>query len=152
MLQGVGCDHTHRHCKKAHTKPLTVASVQADLAGRDFAGERGKAVVVSTGAAASTAPVDAADGDATRAAAQARHAAALRVPQRPQWSAEMSTSEVHAREEAMFLAWRRKLALCASAYTACARHSELLIEDCACVCLRPRASYMHKCFAAPQHL
>ena len=92
--------------------PLTpVLGMQADLAGRDFVGERGEAVVISTGAQA--AP-DAERSAAERAAAQARHAAHLRVPRRPPWSRQMTADAVHAQEQAAFLEWRRQLARCAA--------------------------------------
>jgi hypothetical protein len=87
--------------------------LQADLAGRDFAGERGKAVIVSTGAPAAPSAAAAARSQAERDALTQRHAAVMRIPRRPQWNAEMSAGEVKAQEQAAFLAWRRQLAQCA---------------------------------------
>ncbi|KAJ1393787.1 P-loop containing nucleoside triphosphate hydrolase [Sesbania bispinosa] len=41
---------------------------------------------------------------------EALHASSLRVPRRPQWSADMSPEELHANETQAFLIWRRSLA------------------------------------------
>jgi hypothetical protein len=80
------------------------ALVQADLSGRDFAGERGLAVIVSSQATHRELT------ESERAAAEARNAEAMRIPRRPHWSHDMPASEVQARERASFLELRRRLA------------------------------------------
>ena len=89
---------------------LAARRMQADLAGRDFAGERGSAVIVAADPAAAKSAEASAE---ERRAAEARHAAALRIPRRPAWDRGMSADAVRAQEDAMFLVWRRRLAQCA---------------------------------------
>ena len=86
----------------------------ADLAGRDWSAARGESVVVSLGgddAARGTvvAPHDAFSRE-ERAAAEAEHRGALRVPRRPPWARSDSVEELDARERSNFLEWRRRLA------------------------------------------
>lgn len=84
--------------------------VQADLAGKDFRGERSEAVVITTGVVTT---LDAERAAEERAVSQARHAHKLALPRRPTWSREMSAEQIHEQEAAMFLRWRRALAECA---------------------------------------
>jgi hypothetical protein len=82
--------------------------VQADLAGRDFAGERAQTIVVNA-----AQPVNAKLSDEERAEVLARHAGAMNIPRRPAWTHDTTASQIQEQERAAFLHWRRRLARCA---------------------------------------
>lgn len=79
----------------------------AELAERDFAADRGSAVVISTGAVPA---LDAERAAAERGQAEARHRHRLVIPRRPPWSPSTTPDALHAQERAAFLEWRRDLA------------------------------------------
>eukprot|EP00892_Ulva_mutabilis_P007126 jgi/Ulvmu1/4786/UM020_0071.1 len=77
----------------------------ADLSGRDFAGEKANAVIVST-----TNAQVAHLSDEERQALLARHPEAMNIPRRPNWNRSMKASQVQEQERSAFLEWRRRLA------------------------------------------
>jgi large subunit GTPase 1 len=82
----------------------------AELADRDFAGQRGEAVVIMDRGGAAAA-LDAERANADRSVAEARHRHRLVIPRRPAWTPGTTTAaELDADERASFLAWRRDLA------------------------------------------
>ncbi|KAK9821718.1 hypothetical protein WJX81_002790 [Elliptochloris bilobata] len=114
MTKGGNADHFKHTTDTApamqsvlEANDLNELMTMAELTDRDFAAERGEAVVISTGA------VDAKEEARTaqdRAAAEARNSHRLRLPRRPAWSEEQSAEAVDAQERAAFVAWRRELA------------------------------------------
>lgn len=79
----------------------------AQLADRDFAGNRGEAVVVMTG------PVTSMDNERNkreRMELEERHRHRLRVPRRPHWTPSTTPEELDLMERRSFLEWRRDLA------------------------------------------
>ncbi|GIL89787.1 hypothetical protein Vretimale_16572 [Volvox reticuliferus] len=79
----------------------------ADLADRDFAAERGQAVVVSTGV---VDPLAEAKRQEERMEAEARNAHRLALPRRPPWTPDMTAEQLDLQERSSFLTWRRNLA------------------------------------------
>jgi hypothetical protein len=83
---------------------------QAELANRDFAGERQGAAVVVTAAGPPVAKLDSERQLEERRAAHHRNAHRLRIPRRPRWSRNMTPDQLDAHEREAFLKWRRELA------------------------------------------
>jgi large subunit GTPase 1 len=83
--------------------------VQADLAGREFEGEKGSKAVIIGAAQVVENPLS----EEERAAVLARHADAMNIPRRPAWDHQTTGQQVQDQERAAFLEWRRKLARCA---------------------------------------
>ncbi|MEW5313900.1 MAG: hypothetical protein WDW38_005433 [Sanguina aurantia] len=79
----------------------------ADLADRDFAAERGQAVVISMGTVSALDEVAALD---RRREAQAVNAHRLRLPRRPSWTVGTTPDQLDLQERSSFLVWRRELA------------------------------------------
>jgi len=80
----------------------------AELADRDFAADRGRAVVVKAGM--STSVESAASSEEARRKAEAENQDKLCVPRRPAWTSRTTADELDAQERAYFLEWRRALA------------------------------------------
>jgi len=82
----------------------------AELQGREFAGERGTndIIVVTEG---TVAVLDSERSAEERATIEERHASSLVIPRRPPWERGMTAEQLDDVERAMFLSWRRDLAL-----------------------------------------
>ncbi|GAQ93508.1 hypothetical protein KFL_015930010, partial [Klebsormidium nitens] len=79
----------------------------ADLAGRDFAAERGATQVVIKNEEGGPS---ARELEQQRLAEEELNRASLKIPRRPPWHAEMPVEELERNERAAFLEWRRGLA------------------------------------------
>lgn len=79
----------------------------ADLAGRDFAAERGASQVVIKNEEGGPS---ARELEQQRLAEEELNRASLKIPRRPPWHADMSVDELERNERAAFLEWRRGLA------------------------------------------
>lgn len=82
----------------------------AELADRDFAADRGRAVVIEAGGTTSVAAHEVASSEAARRKAEEENWEKLCVPRRPAWTSEMTVDHLDAQERAYFLEWRRALA------------------------------------------
>ena len=86
------------------------AEVQADLADRDFEGERGSGAVII----GSSQVVGNQLSEEERAAVLEQHADAMNIPRRPAWDRQTTAQQIQEQERDSFLEWRRRLAQCAT--------------------------------------
>lgn len=89
--------------------------MQADLAGREFEGERGGGAVIISAAEVVGNQVT----EEERAAVLEKHADAMNIPRRPAWDRQTTPSQIQEQERASFLEWRRRLARCAAPQAEC---------------------------------
>jgi hypothetical protein len=85
-------------------------AMQADLAGREFDGEKGAGAVVISATQVVGNQLSAEE----QAAVLAKHPYAMNIPRRPPWDRQTTGQQIQERERASFLEWRRKLARCAT--------------------------------------
>ncbi|CAI7887248.1 unnamed protein product [Closterium sp. NIES-53] len=115
-------DEGRRHviaAAEAAAKPALVSVVDqsdleellttAELAGREFAAQRGNAEIIYLDGHDLGAAGGKGGSISERREQEELHRKLLTIPRRPKWSASMTSAELDASEKAAFLEWRRSL-------------------------------------------
>ncbi|CAI5533240.1 unnamed protein product [Closterium sp. Naga37s-1] len=115
-------DEGQRHviaAAEAAAKPALVSVVDqsdleellttAELAGREFAAQRGNAEIIYLDGHDLGAAGGKGGSISERREQEELHRKLLTIPRRPKWSASMTSAELDASEKAAFLEWRRSL-------------------------------------------
>ncbi|CAI6000396.1 unnamed protein product [Closterium sp. NIES-65] len=115
-------DEGRRHviaAAEAAAKPALVSVVDqsdleellttAELAGREFAAQRGNAEIIYLDGHDVGAAGGKGGSSSERREQEELHRKLLTIPRRPKWSASMTSAELDASEKAAFLEWRRSL-------------------------------------------